>query len=97
MYEANLHGAILPKADLTEAMLHEANLTEAHLSGARLLRADLKGADLGNCRGLTQAQLNEAVADLDHPPDLIGNVGLESDEFQRKNAYPDRVGIGVLT
>ena len=80
LYEANLHGAILPKADLTEAMLHEANLTEAHLSGARLLRADLKGADLGNCRGLTQAQLNEAVADLDHPPDLTGSVDADTGE-----------------
>ena len=74
LYEANLHGALLHEADLTEARLWKADLTEANLSGARLLRADLKDANLGNCRGLTQEQVDQAVADSDNPPKLEGVV-----------------------
>ena len=78
--EARKEGIIIPRADLTyadlsAAYLFNANLTSAHLGGANVTRAflvaaNLSGAILGRGKGLTQALLNEAVADLENPPVL---------------------------
>ena len=85
---ANLSRARLRKADLTDTRLQGANLSEAklwgsNLSGARLHKANLTGTDLcgvdanspaygAPVRGLTQAQLDEAVAEQGNPPKLDG-------------------------
>ena len=69
---ANLNYAWLPSADLTEAglanaTLRWANLTGACLVGAYLRSADLSGANLTDanlthCLGVTQPQLDLALA-----------------------------------
>jgi pentapeptide repeat protein len=66
--EANLMGAVLTEADLSDARLEHADLRGARLAhavlgGARLKGANLCGADLRLSRGLTQAQIDEAVGD----------------------------------
>ena len=63
--EADLSGAFLFNANLTNAFLYGATLSKAYLLGA-----NLTGATLNKAKGLTQAQLNEAVADPEKPPDL---------------------------
>ena len=75
--KANLSGAGLTKVDLSKAWLKGADLSNAwlalaNLSGAELNNADLSGAWLEGARGLTQGQLDEAVADPKNPPDLTG-------------------------
>ena len=77
---ANLDHAWLPGADLTEAGLANATLRWAHLTGACLVGAYLRSADLSGanltdvnltrCRGLTQAQLDLALARRDKAPTL---------------------------
>ena len=76
-YEIDLHGAYLVGADLnstdltgadltgtdlTSTDLTGANLTGANLTGANLTGANLTGADLTGARGLTQEQLDAAMA-----------------------------------
>lgn len=61
--KANLHGAHLRGTDLSGADLRGANLTVADLAGAILMDADLRGTDLHRSMGLTQDQLNRAIAD----------------------------------
>lgn len=63
--ESDLSGAFLFDANLTNVFLYGATLTEAWLTGA-----NLTGASLNRAKGLTQVQLNEAVADSEDPPDL---------------------------
>ena len=79
---AKLDGADLSKAWLEGANLSGAWLrsaknwadvrppTPANLSGARLDGANLSGAVLMGARGLTQAQLDGAVADPNNPPKI---------------------------
>ncbi len=73
---ANLSGAWLIDTNLSSTMLGQADLSGArlyfaNLSDAKLDNADLSGADLGFARGLTQGQLDEAVADPpEKPPHL---------------------------
>ena len=77
---ANMERALLQGANLEGAVLAKANLKDAHLSGANferacLIHANLTGADLKGCKGLTQEQIDEAVADPpDNPPDLTDAV-----------------------
>ena len=66
----NLQGADLQGADLGEANLAGTYLTEANLAGAYLAEANLNDADLRGCKGLTQEQLDRAVAHESCPPDL---------------------------
>ena len=78
---ANLSGSDLSGANLTGACL-----LGADLSGTRLSRANLSGALLHTnnggseemehspIRGLTQKQLDSAVADSGNPPKLNGNL-----------------------
>ncbi len=72
---ANLSDAELRSAKFPNAVLHRADLSgawlyDADFSSVVLNRANLSGARLGGVRGLTQAQLDQAVADPDNPPDL---------------------------
>ena len=80
---ANLEGADLETADLPDANLSDANLSgailqDADLSGARLWNANLSGAHLCVYEGLTQEQIDQAVADSDKPPDLTGVVDAQT-------------------
>jgi DnaJ-domain-containing protein 1 len=68
LIEANLLGAVLIDADLSDARLERADLrgaklAYADLNNARLDGANLCGADLRHARGLTQAQINQALGD----------------------------------
>ena len=90
----NLSDARLRKADLSHARLREANLSGAKLWGTNLSRARLHGADLSGTdlcgvdaaspeyripvSGLTQKQLDEAIADADDPPKLDGVIDHET-------------------
>ena len=81
---ANLEDADLKSTRLIDVNLGSVNLTGANLKSARLIDVNLEdallidtnlsGADLEGCKGLTQKQLNEAVADSDNPPKLEGVV-----------------------
>ena len=92
---ANLDGADLGRANLRRAMalgvhlnhafLEGANLNNAFLDGANMAHANLTGANLTgtnlkNCKGLTQEQIDEAVADSDNPPTLEGVVDANTGE-----------------
>jgi hypothetical protein len=68
LIEANLMGAVLTDADLSDARLDKADLrgaklARANLLGAQLVGANLCGADLRLAKGLTQAQLDQALGD----------------------------------
>ena len=94
--KANLSGAVLPDADLSGARLRRANLSEVKLWGANLSKAILRDANVSGADlygfdarsstynkpvyGLTQAQLDEAVADPDNPPKLEGVLDAETGE-----------------
>ncbi len=71
---ANLIGVVLLKADLRWANLAGSCLAEANLAEARLRVAHLNNASLCGCKGLTQEQLDQALAHKDHTPDLTGAV-----------------------
>ena len=92
---ANLQGADLSGADLQEANLQDADVSGTHLryanlsgailqdadvSGAQLWHADVSGANLGVYNGLTQEEIDWAVADSDKPPDLTGAVDANTGE-----------------
>ena len=92
---AKLTGADLEDADLKSTRLIDVNLESVKLTGADLksvrlidvnledallIHTNLSGADLKGCEGLTQEQLNEAVADLDNPPKLEGVVDADTGE-----------------
>lgn len=68
--ESDLREADLAGADLNDAYLIGANLGSANLVGANLDEACLNKAYLYNCKGLTQEQLDKAVALKDSPPKL---------------------------
>ena len=81
MCGANLQRAKLPGAVMVSANLSGANLSGADMSNASIVDADLSGADLCGAdpghvaepvTGLTQAQLDQAHADLGNPPKLRG-------------------------
>ena len=81
--------AQLCRAWLFGANLSNARLEKANLSGARLWNANLSGSIFADpdrdfsewvARGLTQAQLDEAVADPDNPPKLDSVLDAETGE-----------------
>ncbi len=82
--QANLSGAQFRHADLSDAKFWGANLSKAILYDANLSGADLCGVDANSpvnkepVYGLTQAQLDEAWADLDNPPKLDGALDAET-------------------
>ena len=71
---AKLTGAKLTGANLEDADLKSTRLIDVNLEVALLIHTNLSGADLEGCKGLTQKQLNEAVADSENPPKLEGVV-----------------------
>ena len=78
--DANLFGARLRRADLSGA-----NFLDAHLNKANLCDANLSGVEFSiggpqTAKGLTQAQLDEARADPNNPPELTGVHDAESGE-----------------
>ena len=93
MREADLSGAILPRADLTEADLGGADLSGAILSRAKLNATDLSGAklrraSLGEC-DLTKCIFKYTIfADCD----LSGAVGLET----TLHLGPSTIGVDTI-
>ena len=75
-----LRGSNFENATLFRADLGGVRLSRVNLEHANLVNANLTGTVMRRCEGLTQAQLNEAVADLDHPPDLTGSVDADTGE-----------------
>ena len=76
---ADLQYAQLSNADLTNASLYtadlrNADLCDANLTGTDLRKANLGGAYLKGCKGLTQEQIDQAVAPSNMPPNLEGVV-----------------------
>lgn len=82
LWRADLSGAGLQGADLSGASLRRANLSRAYLGKANLSGAELSDDEFpeSKVRGLTQAQLDEAVADPDNPPKLEGVLDAETGE-----------------
>ena len=76
----NLFKVVLFKADLSDAYLIETNLNRAMLSHADLTGANLSNADMRGCIGLTQEQLDQAVAQEGVPPNLAGVVDANTGE-----------------
>ncbi len=82
---AHMAGADLTNANLSRTMLHGTELWAANLTGANLLGADISGAIFsdrleGPAIGLTQAQIDSAMADPDDPPILDGVLDAETGE-----------------
>ena len=75
-----LCGARLMKADLSGAHFLDANLNKANLSDANLSGVEFSNSGRQPTNGLTQAQLDEARADPNHPPKLTGVLDAESGE-----------------
>ena len=90
-----LDGATLTNATFLRADLSQARLVRADLSGAEFLDANLTGATFSDAKlsgarfshgghqaakGLTQAQLDQARADPDNPPNLLNVLDAETGE-----------------
>ena len=81
---SNLRAANLQGANLTAALLWGANLSGATLKDANLSGADLNGATVHSApypvpmRGLTQAQLDAACAEMQNPPLVEGVLDAET-------------------
>ena len=85
LFHANLLGAVLDEANLTNAKIVSTNLKGAdlrnsNLCDAMILYANLSYANLSGATGLTQAQLDEAIADPNNPPTLSGVFDAETGE-----------------
>ena len=92
----NLDRAFLIKADLSNAILSQASLIDAILSGSHLENTNLNKTNLSNTRfsgpdntdprseppatGLTQEQIDKAVAFPDQPPRLINCVDAQTNK-----------------
>ena len=87
---ANLSGASFLSADLSGARLAMAAMSGAQFLDADLTSADIAGANLSGvnfscggpqtAKGLTQAQLDDARADPNNPPELTGVLDAGSGE-----------------
>ncbi len=80
-----LSGADFTDADLSRTVLHGTEFWAANLTGANFLGADISGAIFsdrleGPAVGLTQAQIDSAMADPDDPPILDGVLDAETGE-----------------
>ena len=79
MENAFLSGTNLSSSNLTGANLKGAFLCWANLKDALLIHTNLSGADLKDCKGLTQKQIDMAIArPPDNPADLEGVVDAET-------------------
>lgn len=68
---ADLSGARLVMADISGAHFLDADLTNANIAGANLSGVKFSGGEQ-TAQGLTQAQLDDARADPNDPPELTG-------------------------
>ena len=80
-----LSGANLTNANLSRCIMRGTELWGANFAGANLLRANISGAIFsdryeGVAVGLTQAQIDLAIADPDDPPILDGVLDAETGE-----------------
>ena len=78
-----LHSANLTQADLSGAYLFGSKLIGANLSDANFTLANLRcayftGANLSHAHGITQAELDQAHADPNNPPNLDGAIDPET-------------------
>ena len=88
LHYANLRGAIITNTDFRGASFMGANLSGAYFANTRLesinfTDANLSGTQFSNVgedpvTGLTQEQLDKAIADPDDPPKLIGVFDAET-------------------
>ena len=69
---ADLSGAWLVMADMSGAHFSDADLTSANIAEANLSGVKFSGGGLQTAQGLTQAQLDDARADPNDPPELTG-------------------------
>ena len=88
LVKGKLCEAFLMSADLTGAQLNDVDLSEAFLRGAILTKADLRGV-----RGLTQAQLDDARADPNNPPNLEGVRDTKTNKYLTWQGKPEIDGI----
>ncbi len=77
---ADLSQARLVRADLSDAEFLDANLTGATFSDANLSGARFSHGGHQAAKGLTQAQLDQARADPDNPPNLLNVLDAETGE-----------------
>ena len=81
---ADLSGAELNKANLAGAKLGNADLTGANIAGAILTGTDFshdwRDGHASPARGLTQRQLDQAMAEATSPPILDGIIDLETNK-----------------
>ena len=80
-----MSGADFSNANLSRCIMRGAELWGANFAGANLLRANISGAIFadryeGVAVGLTQAQIDSAIADPDDPPILDGVLDAETGE-----------------
>lgn len=82
--DADFHGSNLSGADLAGAKLAGANLSNANLAGTNLTGTDFSPSrpdgDASPAHGLTQGQLDQAIADPGNPPILEGALDSETNE-----------------
>ena len=78
--QTNLFKVYLFEADLSDAYLIETNLKRAILSHADLTGANLSNADMRGCIGLTQEQIDQAVAQEGVPPNLEGVIDAKTSD-----------------
>jgi hypothetical protein len=71
---------IYPARTWKRRTCEDADVPGANLSGAILQDADVSGAHLGVYKGLTQEEIDRAVADSDKPPDLTDAVDANTGE-----------------
>ena len=75
---ADLSGAHLARADLSGARFWDADLDGANFADANLSGAEFSVNGRQGAKGLTQAQLDQARADVDKPPMLEGVLDAET-------------------
>ena len=77
---ADLSGARLVMADMSGATFLDADLTSANIAEAILSGVEFSVGRQQTAKGLTQAQLDDARADPDNPPELTGVLDAGSGE-----------------
>ena len=76
----DLSGARLAMAEMSGAQFLDADLTSADIAGANLSGVEFSIGGLQTAKGLTQAQLDDARADPNNPPELTGVLDAGSGE-----------------
>ena len=76
----DLSGARLAMAEMSGAQFLDADLTSADIAGTNLSGVEFSIGGLQTAKGLTQAQLDDARADPNNPPELTGVLDAGSGE-----------------